>query len=532
MIEVTIATRPIPPPDARDLPDVGRQLSWGLFLQGRLGELARLNTLDEESPVLNPNVVLAAAFHEDVDEATKLWRRVPQEIRERPHSQFIAAMLSLAGGDHAAARAHLHSAMTDSQRSGFSLLPVYEIFMGYLQLTDLGAEAGIAQLEPVLDEMSRTGQTAYVEMAQCFLGFAYLRGGRTEEAQLILREAVASMSRCQRRLLLSMAAAGLSEAEARLGNEEAASEAAELAYHVSLLTGTFSLLIQSVRLFPDIQRRELARHPDDSRWRRLVVAPSARVRPGPAQQEESTLTLVLQPFGRHRDLLVDGVPANIGRTKILELVACLSLHPNGIDRFELQQRLFPEADQRSGGNHFRQIAHKLRHSTGVNLERKGNLVLLPRDISFTANDLESERMLVSASSFSGQERRARLEAGLALACGPYLEGSALPWVEERRNYLDLVHEEARLELATLCLELGEPELARAACETVLEGNRYCDPAYRVLVEIERKVGSESSALAVYRRAAEALAELGLQPGDARRILHRGAPAQKQAAQSR
>jgi LuxR family transcriptional regulator, maltose regulon positive regulatory protein len=293
-----------------------------------------------------------------------------------------------------------------------------------------------------------------------------------------------------------------------------------------MLTCSFAVLVQAVHLFPDVQRRQLARSPEDSRWRRLVVAPSVRRRPHAALPEVTGGTLVLQPFGRQRDLIVDGEPARIGRTKILELVACLSLHPRGIDRFELQRRLFPEADQRSGGNHFRQIAHKLRHTTNVNLERKGNLVLLPTSLAFTANDIESERILGLASAFSGQERRERLEAGLALAVGPYLEGSSLPWVEERRNYLDLVYEEARLELATLLLELGEPDAARQECETVLETNRYSDPSYRILVGIERKVGSESSVLATYRRATEALTELGLRPGDARRLLQRGMPGPK------
>jgi LuxR family transcriptional regulator, maltose regulon positive regulatory protein len=529
MIEVTVATRYVAPPDARGLADVERQLSWGLFLQGRLGELARMANFDDESAVLNPNLVLAAAFRENTDVAGGLWRRVPQEIRERAHSRFIEAILYLANGDHERAREHLRAAMTDSQRQGFSLLPVYEIFMGYLQLTDFGPDAAIGQLEPVLDEMSRTGQTAYVEIAQCFLGLAYLRADRTEEARLILRETVASMTLSQRRLMLAMAAAGLSEAEARTGDAEAAAEAAERAYHASRLTGTFSLLVQAVRLFPDIQRRALARDPADARWRRLVVAPSARPGPGAAPVAAPEVALVLQPFGRYRDLMVNGRPANIGRTKILELVACLAVHPRGIDRFELQRLLLPDADQRSGGNHFRQIVHKLRRSTGVNLERQGNLVLLPESLAFTANDVECERMLSTSSAWSGPERRARLEAGLELACGPYLEGSTLPWVEERRNYLGLVHEEARLELATLHLELGEPGAARDVCETVLEANPYSDPAYRVLVAIERKVGSESSALAVYRRATEALAELGLRPGDARRLLNRPLAPRGQAA---
>jgi DNA-binding SARP family transcriptional activator len=530
MIEVTIATRPVPPPDARDLPDVERLLSWGLFLQGRLGELARMGPVDDTTAVLNPNIVLAPAFLENTEAAAALWQRVPPEIRERAHSRFIAGMIALSTSGHAEARHHLELAVADSQREGFSLQPVYEIFLGYLHLTDHGPEAAIARLEPVLEELSRTGQAAYAEMAQCFLGLAYLRADRATEARLILGEAVASMSRCQRRLLLPMAAAGLSEAEARLGELEAASEAAELAYHVSMLTCSFSVLVQAVHLFPDVQRRQLARFPDDSRWRRLVVAPSVRRRAHGTQPEVADgATLVLQPFGRQRDLIVDGEPARIGRTKILELVACLSLHPRGIDRFELQRRLFPEADQRSGGNHFRQIAHKLRHTTNVNLERKGNLVLLPTSLAFTANDLESERILGLASAFSGQERRERLEAGLALAVGPYLEGSSLPWVEERRNYLDLVYEEARLELATLLLELGEPDAARQECETVLETNRYSDPSYRILVGIERKVGSESSVLATYRRATEALTELGLRPGDARRLLQRGTPGPRRGA---
>ncbi|HZE49840.1 MAG TPA: BTAD domain-containing putative transcriptional regulator [Jatrophihabitantaceae bacterium] len=518
MIEATIATRPITPPDSPVLADVERQMSWGLFLQGRLGELARMGSVDHDAPVLNPNVVLAAAFHEDGEAASKLWLRVPQEIRERAHSRFIEAMVDLANGDHERARHHLRLAIAESHRSGFSLLPVYEIFMGYLQLAEDGPDVAISHLEPVLDAMSRTGQTAYVEMAQCFLGLAYLRTDRTTDAQLILREAVTSMTRCQRRLLLSMAAAGLAEAEARLGNDDEARDAAALAYHVAMLTGTFLVLIQAVRLFPDVQRREAERNPEDSRWRRLVIAPSARPKPGTGPRAGDGIALLLQPFGRDRDLHIDGEPANIGRTKILELVAYLALHPNGVDRFELQQRLFPEADQRSGGNHFRQIAHKLRHGTDVGLERHRNLVLFPKSVAVIANDIEFERLLVAASSSTGQQRKQRLQAGLDLMRGPYLEGSTLSWVEERRNYLDLVHEEARLELATLHLELGEPQAARDVCEAVLATNRYSDPAYRVLVEIERKVGSESSALTVYRRAAQALAELGLRPGDARRLM--------------
>jgi DNA-binding SARP family transcriptional activator len=521
MIEAVVATRPVTPPVFHDMPDVDRLMSWGLFIQGRLGELARMEPTDDGAPLLNPNVALAAAFRGDGVRARHLWSRVPTEIQDRPQSRFILAMLELDAGSRERAKQELRQAVADSHRTGFSIKPVYEVFLAYVRLVDEDENTAIELLEPLLEELSRDGQTALVEFAQCFLGIGYLRAGRDVEARLILRDAVASMQRAQRRLLLSMAAAALAEAEARLGDEEAAHRAAETAYHAAQLIGSFTSLVRTVRLFPDVQRREVSRRPDDSRWRRLVAAPSARPTVTVSPRSQEARRLVLKPFGRDRDLVLDGEPVGIGRTKILELVACLALHPHGIDRHELQQRLFPEADQRSGGNHFRQIAHKLRHGTDIVLDRRGNLVLFPQTVTVVAEDIESERLLVSASSVAGQERRGRLLDGLARVTGSYLEGSALPWVEERRNYLALVHEEARLELATLHLELGDPDAARTVCEQVLEHNRYSDPAYRVLVEIERTVGSESSALAVYRRAAAAMAELGLTPGIARSIMHGG-----------
>ncbi|MEV4604400.1 BTAD domain-containing putative transcriptional regulator [Amycolatopsis sp. NPDC049253] len=518
MIDTTVSTREVTPPDVQGLAFVERGLSWGLFLQGRLGELARMGPADANGPILNPHVILAAAFRQDTAEADRMWLRIPPETRDRPHARFIEAMMDLTRQNHSGARENLRLALADSHRSGFSLEPVYETFAGYLLLLTDGPEPAIAQLRPVLDAMSRTGQTAYIEMTQCFLGLAYLRVDRVAEARLMLRDAVASMTRCRRELLLSLAAAGLSEATARAGDDEAAHENAELAYRVATDMGSFWALIQAVRLFPEIRRREAARDRGDTRWSRLVVAPSSdRTADGPHRPEPSTRRFELQPFGRGRDLYVDGVRANVGRTKLLELLACLALHPKGIDRFELQRRLFPDADQRSGGNHFRQVAHKLRLRTGIVLERQGSLVLVSPALGLIARDVESERLLAEASALPGPERRRRLLDGLAPVEGLYLEGSCLPWVEERRAHLTLVHEEARIELAMLHLELGEPELARAVCEQILESNRYSDPAYRVLADVERAVGSESSALAVYRRASDALAELGLQPGDARRL---------------
>jgi LuxR family maltose regulon positive regulatory protein len=518
MIQTSIGTRPAMPPLVQDFADVERLMSWGLFVQGRLGDLARLTPTSNDRSVLNPNVILAAAFRGNVDDARDLWSRVPPEVRGRAQSRFIEAMCELLAGNHAPAHDALRQAQAESRHSGFWLGPVYEIFLAYLAVVDDRPQVAIDQLQPVLEEMSRTGQTAYAEWAQCFLGVACLRALRNEEARLFLHEAVVSMTRSHRRLLLPMAAAALSEAEARAADHDAAHHSAEVALKSAVMTGNYSFLIQAVRLFPDVRRREMSAHPEDSGWRRLVVSPSVRPIAQVRKPNDADLALRIQPFGRDRDLYVDGVAAHIGRIKILELVAALTLQPHGVSRTQLQQRLFPEADQRNGGNHFRQIAHKFRHSTGVMLERRGDLVSFPSSLVLIADDIESERLLAAANSSSGEERLEKLRAALSLATGTYLEGSTLSWVEERRNYLAMIYEEGRLGTAALYLQLGRPDAARGECEAVLAQNRYSDPGYRLLVEIERRVGSESSALAAYRRAVDALRELGLRPGDARRLL--------------
>jgi DNA-binding SARP family transcriptional activator len=105
-----------------------------------------------------------------------------------------------------------------------------------------------------------------------------------------------------------------------------------------------------------------------------------------------------------------------------------------------------------------------------------------------------------------------LSGALDLVCGPYLQNSSLAWACDRRYYLDLVWEEASLELAELLTEAGRMTEARDRCEQTLAVNPYSEPVYRLLLRIERYSGTPSSAMAVYRRAIAALKEIGLEPG--------------------
>ncbi|KPM54373.1 hypothetical protein CcI49_20130 [Frankia sp. CcI49] len=519
MTEATCGLRPATPPVWREWGDFERPFSWGLFLQGRTKELRRLAPDDPAAPVLNPNVVLGMCFTGDLADARDSLERVPPELRERPHTRYIEAVVQLAEGDAEASIATLDAALHNRERSPYAISPAYPMFHGWALLLAGRAEEALTELERSVEATARSGHLALLEWGQAFLGCALLTLDRAAEARGFLEECVRSMKAAQRRLYLPLAAAALSEAQARTGDPDAAHEAAELAQHTAAMMGTTMSLLPVVTLFPAIAEREDRHDPSGRRWRRLVVAPSARPVRRPATR--GGVHLALQPFGANRDVLVGGVPQHIGRLKIIELTALLVLHPAGVDRAQLQSRLFPDASLRNGGNHFRQVCFKFRQITGLALDRRhGNLVGLPGDTVVDAADLQFEELARSASLVTGQERVERLRRTLALVSGPYLSGSDLAWAEERRTHLAVVEEEARLELVSLLLDLGRPEAARDECEILLRLNRYSDPGYRLLVQIERSIGSETSALAAYSRAVAALGELGLRPGDARRLIDR------------
>jgi two-component SAPR family response regulator len=244
--------------------------------------------------------------------------------------------------------------------------------------------------------------------------------------------------------------------------------------------------------------------------------PSAGVLPSEGVQQLRVL-----PFGPDRDLELDGRRLGIGRLKIIELAGFLALHPHGVPRSEIARQLFPDSEPSHAGNHFRQVTHKFRVTTGIPvIRRHPNLVALPDTVRLRSAEADLESALAGARSRGGAET---LRAALGQVRGRYLEDSPLPWAEQRRYRVDVVEEEARLTLARLLADQGQHHAAREQCELTLTRNRFSDPAYRLLFSIERSAGTEVSCMAVYRRAAEALREIGLTPGDARRLFLVGSP---------
>ena len=204
---------------------------------------------------------------------------------------------------------------------------------------------------------------------------------------------------------------------------------------------------------------------------------------------------------------------------MLELASSVTLHPDGIGRQRLQLELFPDADQRRGGNYFRQVVHKLRHVTGITLDRTDDgFISWPRDVHVTSTDIEMEQMIAASRGLTGRDRLDALRRVAELAQGPYLPASELEWVEIRRAELLAQSTGATTEATVLAAEFGDVELAIELGRHAVALDPCAEPAYRVLIEIAQRQGRSEHAHKIYTQLRAALSKLGLTPTDATRTL--------------
>jgi hypothetical protein len=509
MIEATSHIDPALPPRRMASADLAaRQVTWGLLIQGRLGEVIGTAGPRGDGAVVDTNLLLALAARGDVESAWPLWDLIPDHMRARAQTSFVQAWLLLADGDTAGALKAVEAALTESRESGFGFYPAYRVFCARVLLSmGHSSEAG-ALLDQVMPTIEARGNRYLVEWGQMLIGLRYLLGDEPEEAAAVLREAVHSMRRAQRLLFLPTTCLYLSDAEARLGHRDVAHDLAATAVDVTDATGGRGLLAIALRDVPDVADRERAASASDPRWKQLLAGPAAVTRL--RHRTAASRSIDLQPFGAYPDLTVDGAPLSVHRLKVIELVAYLTLHPHGVDRGELQRSLFPDVDQRRGGNHFRQIAHKLHQLTGIRLARGSEgRVNWPEDTALDSLDARLERTVTEARSLEDADRLAQLRLVLNAIPGPYLARSVLPWAEHRRYQLDAVREEALLEITRLHAGLGDPVAAHESAELLLKLNPLCIEAYRYL----QGPGTGPLPAAIYRRAVQALEEMALSPSE-------------------
>lgn len=348
-------------------------------------------------------------------------------------------------------------------------------------------------------------------------GLALLQLSEDEPATGRLRRAVAGMVAGGRKLELPTAAVYLAEAEWRMGEEEAADAAADLALSAAREQGSNHLLLQALGDFPAVASRRIDAEPDvDSPWHDVARALTAQAVGTPV----AMTSVRLEDFGRPR-ILVDGDEARPGLAKSLELLALLCMRRGQrIDREALLDALFDGRSDASARAYLRQAVHRLRGILPAGtLVAENDTVGLVDGAAVTSDSARFESALTEAARLQGEQRlHATLDALDEYSEAPFLAEVNSRWAEDRRRDLAERATEARDEAAELAFSIGRLKEARRLSDAALHADPYREATWRLRMRIANALGDENGVIAAFQACEGALAELGTTPADSTRRL--------------
>jgi DNA-binding SARP family transcriptional activator len=315
------------------------------------------------------------------------------------------------------------------------------------------------------------------------------------------------------------AAVYLAEAEWRMGNEDAADQAADLALEAARAQGFNHMLLLALRDFPAVLSRRLDAEPvADSPWHELGRALRAH---GVDLKAPVRASVRLVEFGRCA-ILVDGEETRPPRiAKTYELLAYLLSRPDHrAGRTELLDALFDGRSDDSSRSYLRQAVRWLRAILPpAGLVTEQATIAITDQLAAVSESVELERALAQAAGLRGAARLdATLTALQVTERGPYLPGVSSCWVEERSRHLRELTTDARYDAADLALASGRLEQAGQLTEAVLEAEPHHEPAWRLAMRLASAQGHEQGVLRAYRRCDQILAEVGAEPSATTRRL--------------
>jgi DNA-binding SARP family transcriptional activator len=351
-------------------------------------------------------------------------------------------------------------------------------------------------------------------------GFALLLAGRDAEATERLRRSVAAQQRTGRVLELPATAVYLAEAEWRIGNEDAADQAADLALEAACAQGFNHMLLSALRDVPAVLSRRLDAEPGaDSRWHEIARALRAH---GLETTAPVRATVQLLEFGRCA-ILLDGQEVCPKITKAYELLAYLLSRPqHRAERNELLDALFDSRADDSTRSYLRQAVCRLRAVLSPDaITTASATVALGDQLAATSESAELERALAEAARLQGSDRLAGALAALqAFDRGPYLPAITSHWADERRQHLHELATDARYDAAELAFSTDQPHQARTLTDAVLQAEPYHEPAWRLAMRLDSACGDHQGVLRSYQRCERLLAEIGAQPSNTtRQLIH-------------
>jgi DNA-binding SARP family transcriptional activator len=399
----------------------------------------------------------------------------------------------------------------------YELLAAVEEARLRLQL-DRDPAGALAALDPA-DRHPITHRIGFLgPQVDSWCGFALLLAGRDAEALERLRRAVTVFRHTRLMFIMPATAVYLAEAEWRMGNEEAADEAADLALEAARVQGFNHMLLMALRDFPAVLSRRLDAEPAaDSPWHELGRALHAQ---GVGVEAPVRASAQLLEFGRCA-ILVEGEEVRPRIAKTYELLAYLLTRPqHRAARDELLDALFESRADESTRAYLRQAVRWLRAvltPDAVITERAA--VALGDQLAVVSESVQLERALAQAARSRGAERLGATLAALEVVDqGPYLPGMESRWVEERRQHLRELATDARYETAELAFSAGRLDDAERLTEMVLEAEPFHEPAWRMAMRLAGARGDDHGVLRSYQRCERLLAEVGAEPSATTRRL--------------
>jgi DNA-binding SARP family transcriptional activator len=349
-------------------------------------------------------------------------------------------------------------------------------------------------------------------------GLALLLEGDDEGALGRLRRAVESMGSGDRMLELPTAAVYLAEAQWRVGDEEAADAAADLALYGAHRQGSNHVLLQALRDFPAVASRRIDAERDaDSPWHeigRALIAQGAMIGATPRAAIE------LVEFGR-RAVLVDGEEARPRIAKTYELLAYLVTRGGEAARDELLEVLFDGRIDDSTRAYLRQAVRWLRHvlPDEGSLVVEGGRVSMRDGVRVTSESTTLESRLAEAARLQGEERLAATLDALEISDrGEYLPGSHVRWVDDRRERLIELATDARYEAAELSFAAGILDGADRLAAEVLRVDPFREAAWRLTMRVANALGDHDAVIRAYQRCEATLTQIGAKPAPSTREL--------------
>jgi DNA-binding SARP family transcriptional activator len=425
----------------------------------------------------------------------------------------VAAELAIDLGREQDARAALAAGAVRIARSGSVLFDMLERLLAAkleLRLARDGRKALeiLAGLE-ALDCLPAYGYVA--EQLELWAGYALLLQQNDQLALRRLRRAVDSMRSADRILELPTAGIYLSEAEWRLGSEEAASFAADVALQAADRQGSRHLLLQAIADVPGVlaRRFEDERSPDGP-WHDVARALALRDR-APWRSPQARVSV--QDFGVP-SITVDGHAEHFRIARVAVALGYLAVAGGPVTRTELLDALFDGRGDDSAKAYLRQVLHGVRNviPAGTQLQVAGDTIALPRALTVETDSMRLCARLAEAGGLRSELRVAAVTRALAPAeKGAIFEGVECAWVHARRAEMDHIVTEARIDLAVAHYETGAFAKAERVLERVVAENPFRERAWRMLIRVAAGEGRVDDVIEIYRRCVSALQEAGLEP---------------------